>query len=230
MASAGSGKAHYLSGLSEYALLQILLMWKIRTEPSCYRPRHRLGVLFIADGSQAIFTFISRRLVSHHQNTRIFGELLGPCFKTVGKRPCYPLPKERACQRNDEALYRPLIQVYSIYLPEPEDPSRRKDARNPVTHPVDNEGPRYFVEDSLSAMYSFPTSGPPVQAQERHQSLRTLTQTTTDSRRLRGTEFSQSRVLYPWRSTMSKAFSLSFQSAFHLSFTLLVRYRTWCNI
>ena len=138
--------------------------------------------------------------------------------------------EERACQRNDEALYRPLIQVYSIYLPEPEDPSRRKDARNPVTHPVDNEGPRYFVEDSLSAMYSFPTSGPPVQAQERHQSLRTLTQTTTDSRRLRGTEFSQSRVLYPWRSTMSKAFSLSFQSAFHLSFTLLVRYRTWCNI
>ena len=38
------------------------------------------------------------------------------------------------------------------------------------------------------------------------------------------------RVYYPWRPTMSKTLSLSFQSAFHLSFTLLVRYRTWYNI
>lgn len=38
-----------------------------------------------------VLTFIARCLVFYHQNARIFGRLLGPCFETVGKGSCSPV-------------------------------------------------------------------------------------------------------------------------------------------
>jgi len=81
LASFGPGKARYLSGPSECALLQIPFTYDqdralLHGDARLLPPRHRQSHFHYA-----LIGFC-------HHNTRTFGRLLGPCFKTVGKRPC----------------------------------------------------------------------------------------------------------------------------------------------
>ena len=152
----------------------------------------------------------------NHQNARTFGRLLGPCFKTVGKGSCTyasitPLPLH--------------FRIRSIHLPD-SDESPRRGTRSQSGYEPSNTVRGRMIPPPKHSKLSAPLVPPKrnqaaskVQAQE----------AAADSDALQRRMF-PSRVRYPWRSTMSKTFSLPFQSAFHLSFTLLVRYRTWCNI
>ena len=79
LASPCSGIDHHLSGPNRYALTQIFRKRTIGRQ--CLPPEGEIPTLGI------ICPLLSLRIRVSHPNTRIYVRLLGPCFKTGGRKP-----------------------------------------------------------------------------------------------------------------------------------------------
>ena len=152
-----------------------------------------------------------------HPWTRTLGRLLGPCSKTGG------LGSGTTCTRR-------LYWGVRHPLPLPTSPHSNLNRQTPEeAHTVfgqsimrDGFGTRFALSTAQQIDATLESS-----AEEPSSYTQQAVKSGADKRLAATCEARQTSTLpYPYYAEISGAVSLSFQSAFHLSFTLLVRYRS----
>jgi len=178
---------------------------KIRTEPCCIPHHMEMGLA----GSLSL-----RALVCHH-STRTLGRLLGPCFKTGGYRP-------RGSWEEPDSVSRSVF-LTAFATTSPEHSTPRKGLSCFWTKHYETRI-RSTETESLghAAFRKKPLKPEDNRAQPPSRQLKQwLTVSSFETKEA----LSRTRKTVTM-TTMSGSVSLSFQSAFHLSFTLLVHYRS----